>query len=155
MKNITQLFHAMMEISSKGNLTKGDLKLYVYLVGRCGNNNLAKTNLTQLSAELRELKGNVWVSLRNLHNKGIIEIKKGEHPKWTPMPLEINLNYAGFKFNAEECPKSTTVSCTQQPHPGFKEDVLNSKKSDIDTLSELKENEKNDFSDLDALFEFK
>lgn len=96
---ITVFQQTMYNISTKANLSKGEMKLLIYLLGTAGFDNSICVDLDILSAELGERKPNIHKHLKGLTDRNIVirvNGYRGGENKTLPMNLSVNYDQINY-----------------------------------------------------------
>lgn len=100
---ITIFQKAIANIAMFGNLSKMEMKMLLYLIGTCGQQNSVCIDLVKLSEDLKMSKGTVSDALKGLVERNIVIRKDGYRYGKTPLPFELHLNFDqinyGFAYN--------------------------------------------------------
>jgi hypothetical protein len=84
--NFIVLFQkAVIEIAEKGVLTKNEMRLFLYLIGKTEISNEVKLPIIEISKALNEARSNIYTALVGLKNKNIAI--------WDKQLKTLRLNY--------------------------------------------------------------
>ncbi len=76
---------AVIEIAINGNLTKNEMRLFLYLIGKTEITNEVKLPIMQIIEDLKEAKQNIYSALNGLKSKNIVI--------WDKQVKTLRLNY--------------------------------------------------------------
>lgn len=114
---ITLFQKALANIAMFGDLTKGEMKLLMYLIGTCGNQNSVCVDLSKLASDLNTSKGGVATCLKGLVERNIVIRKDGYRYGKTPLPFELHLNFDQINYSLAYNGKTKNFKHTQHTHP--------------------------------------
>ena len=96
---ITIFQQALMNIIKFANLTKNEMKLLIYLMASCKIDNSVCVDLDILTNELGIAKPNVSTALKGLVQRNIVIRKDGYRYDFSPLPMELRINYDQINYN--------------------------------------------------------
>lgn len=95
---ITLFQKAVLELTVNGELTKNELRLFLYLIGRTELTNEIRLPVIEISKELKESKGNIYNALNGLKNRNVVI--------WDTKMKLLRLNYdVAYKGKIKDYPK--------------------------------------------------
>ena len=98
--NFVTIFQkAIANIAMFGNLTKGEMKMLLYLIGTCGSQNSVCIDLVKLAKDLNTTKGGAATCLKGLVERNIVIRKDGYRYGKTPLPFELHLNFDQINYD--------------------------------------------------------
>ena len=124
---ITIFQNTMYRIATEANLTKGEYKLLLYLLGTAGIDNSICTDYEILVEELGDKRPNIVKALKGLVQRNIVVRKDGyrggnrSNTKLLPMELRVNydqLNYdVSYKGKVKDYSKMKGIHPEIEPNP--------------------------------------
>lgn len=96
---ITVFQQSMYNIAKHADLTKGEMKLLIYLLGTAGMDNSICVDWRILSEELNEKRPNILKHLKGLTDRRIVIRKdgfRGGGVKYLPMELSVNYDQINY-----------------------------------------------------------
>lgn len=129
---ITIFQEALLEIVLNGDLTKGEMKLLVYIVATTGKDNSVCIDLRKLSEDLKERKSNISKALKGLVERNIILRKDGYRYAKEPLPIKLSVNYDQFNYDLAYNGKISKYKTVKTNHP----DILDKEGAKLDKYSQ-------------------
>ena len=124
---ITIFQNTMYRIATEANLTKGEYKLLLYLLGTAGIDNSVCTDYQLLVEELGDKRPNIVKALKGLVDRNIVIRQDGyrggnrSNTKLLPMELRVNydqLNYdVSYKGKVKDYSKFKGIHPEIEPNP--------------------------------------
>lgn len=114
---ITIFQKAVANIAMFGNLSKMEMKLLLFLIGTCGQQNSVCIDLVQLAKDLKMSKGTVSDALKGLVQRNIVVRKDGYRYGKTPLPFELHLSFDQINYDLAYNGKIKHYKEDKQNHP--------------------------------------
>jgi len=114
---VTIFQEALKEIILKGDLSKGELRLLVYLIATTGKDNSVCIDLNELSIALKTAKSNVSSALTGLVERNIILRRNGYRYAKQPLPIKLSVNYDQFNYDLAYNGKVSQYKKVRTNHP--------------------------------------
>lgn len=122
---ITVFQQAMYNISKFADLTKGEYKLLLFLLGTAGIDNSIIIDLDVLTEELNEKKSNLSTYLKGLTKRNIVIRRNGYRGGFTKgLPMELSLNYDQINYDLAYNGKIKEYSKIRVKHPEIETEPL-------------------------------
>lgn len=97
---ITVFQKTMFDISTKANLSKGEMQLLLYLLSTTGIDNAVCTNFDIIVSDLGVNKGNLSRHLKGLVDRKIVIKNKGNRGQGVRyVPMELSINYDQLNYD--------------------------------------------------------
>lgn len=139
---ITIFQKTMANIALFSNLSRGEYKLLLYLIGTAGIDNSVSLDLNILCSELNEHKSNISGSLKGLVERNIIFRKDGYRYGNQPLPFELSLNYDQINYDLAYNGRIKDFKKVQYKHPEISHDKVDLLENQRNLLDEISEEEK-------------
>lgn len=136
---ITIFQKTMTNIALFSNLSRGEYKLLLYLIGTAGIDNSVCVDLNLLCKELGEKKSNVSNYVRGLVDRNIILRTNGYRHGNNPLPFELSLNYDQINYDLAYNGKVKDFKNVQYKHPEIdhkKEGLIEVQRSLLDEIGD-------------------
>ena len=115
---ITVFQSAMYNIATKADLSKGEMKLLIYLLGTAGMDNSIECDYHILCEELNEKRPNIMKYLKGLTDRNIVLRKNGYRGGNTRyLPFELKFNYDQINYDLAYNGKTKEYSKKKEIHP--------------------------------------
>lgn len=115
---ITIFQNTMYRIATEANLTKGEYKLFLYLLGTAGIDNSVYIDYPALVEELGDKRENIVKALKGLVQRNIIIRKDGYRGgKTKALPMELRVNYDQLNYDISYKGKVKDYSKFKGIHP--------------------------------------
>lgn len=119
---ITVFQSAIYNIATKANLSKGEMKLLLYLLGTAGLDNSITVNSKILVEELNEKRPNVVKHLKGLVDRNIVIREDGYRTQTADktLPMNLSVNYNQLNYDLAYNGKISRYKNKQYKHPEIK-----------------------------------
>lgn len=136
---VTVFQQAMYNISTKANLTKGEMKLLIFLLGTAGMDNSICVDANLLASELDMKRPNVLKCLKGLTDRNIVIRVNGYRAQTESrtLPMNLSVNYDQINYDLAYNGKIKEFKKKKENHPDI----------EAKPLAEIEEAKPNLFSD--------
>lgn len=115
---ITLFQKTMFNIATNADLSKGEMKLLLYLLGTAGIDNSVCTDLNIVCKDMNIDKGNLSRDLNRLVNRKIVIKNKGHRGQGVQfVPIELSINYDQLNYDLAYNGKIKEYKSKQGNHP--------------------------------------
>ena len=114
---ITVFQQAMMNISINAELSRGEYKLLVFLLGTAGMDNSVNTDLGSLCELLKEKKSNMSKALRGLTDRNIVIRNDISRNSQNILSMDLAINYNQINYDLAYNGKTKEYGKKKEIHP--------------------------------------